>query len=358
MKKHVDASRRVTILAVFLFYFTPLTATELRELKLEKTNNFHASATLNNSLGVGTFVSGYGQVPSLISSLTVSPSFLLPKLGKLPQMNLAAIASLNWRWLDSFASSNFNMNNRLSYSDVTFILSSSKILNFPDAGIFLDAAADLMVPISKPSRTLNRLVGFKVNTVVYYRKSDFYISWIPSFSSWIHSNAAMTGPCRETGSGSALPPVINPQNIDFELDQYLQELVISRIEERNSDGTCLVAGRQTIGSLTNTMQVRWAPGRHSISLSFGWHINYLRSLSNNTAFKGEHASLQNFTQATLGQVSYAYRIPVDFDLVISGGIVSYQASYSKQGTFNFPFFDFVTPGKNQTQFFLALTAGI
>ena len=342
-------------IAIFALFCFSATATEI---KIAKKSSFSGSATLGNSLGIGTFVSGYGQVPSLTSSLTVTPAYALPKFSGFPALNLSASGSLNWWWLQSISTSAFNANNRISYSDISLTLSAPKIVNFSDIGLSLSANIGLTAPISKISRTLNRMSGFKVGGDFSYQKADFSVAWLPSFATWAYSNAAMTGPCREAGRGSVLPPVINPQNINFELDQYLQELVISRSEERNSDGTCLVVGRQTVGVLSNSVRAVWAPGRHNVSLSFAWYINYLRPLSNNPSLAGEHASLQNFTQATLGQLAYAYQIPVGFDLSISGGIMSYQASFSKQGNFNFPFFDFVTPGKNQTQFFLQLTAGI
>lgn len=355
MRKHIDVSRRLSIFAIFLFCFSPLTATEL---KLEEKSPLSGSATLGNSLGIGTFVAGHGQVPSLTSSLTVTPAYALPKVSGMPTLNLSAFASMNMWWLKSYSTSAFNASNRISYSDITLTLSAPKIVNFSDIGLSLSSNIGLTAPISKISRTLNRMAGFQVGGDVTYQKSAFSVSWFPAFSTWAYSGAAMTGPCREVGEGSVLPPVINPQDINFGLDQYLQELVISRSEERNSDGTCLVVGRQTIGMLSNAMRAAWAPGRHNVALSFAWYINYLRPLSSNPSLVGDHASLQNFTQATLGKLSYAYQIPVGFDLSVSGGIMSYQASFSKQGNFNFPFFDFVTPGKNQTQLFFQITAGI
>ena len=355
MKKHVDVFRRMTLFVFLVFSFSPLIATEL---ELEKKSSLSASATLSNSLGVGTFVSGYGQVPSLTSSLTIAPSFALPRFAGLSQMDLSASASLNWWWLNSMSTSSFNAHNRLSYSDISLSLSAPKIVNFDRLGISFSPNIGLTAPISKISMALNRVLGFQMGSNIAYQKSDFSVGWLPSFSTWVHSGAAMTAPCGEAGASSALPPVINPQNINFELDQYLQELVITRSEERNSNRSCLVKGRQTIGMLSNTVNAAWAPGRHNLSFSFGWYINYLRALSNKPDLRADHASTQNFTEATLGRIAYSYRIPVDFDLVVGGGVISYQASFSKQGNLNFPFFDFVTPGKNQTQFFLQLTAGI
>jgi len=45
-------------------------------------------------------------------------------------------------------------------------------------------------------------------------------------------------------------------------------------------------------------------------------------------------------------------------VVISAGVLSWQAAYDQSGRLAFPFFDFVTPGNNQTQVFLQATVGI
>jgi hypothetical protein len=315
-------------------------------------------ATLSNSVGIGSFIAGYGQVPSFSTSLTLMPHYDVPRFLGMPKMILSATGSLSWWWADSYFTSAFNQRNRLLYSDVSLNLNAPNALEFESIGLSISPSINISVPISKMSRTLNRVLGAGISGNVHWAKDQFSVSWMPAFSAWIYGGPSLTMPCGETGSAKPLPPVINPQNANFDLEQYMQTLVVSREEERNSDGTCNIAGRQTLGMLSNIASVSWSPGAHGVSLALGWYINFLRPLADRPDLKGIGATGQGFSEATMGRIAYSYTIPVDFNLVVSGGVLSYQAAYDKQGRLSFPFFDFVTPGRNQTQFFIQLTAGI
>lgn len=345
---------------VFIYLMTAiiLSFTSAPLLSFENKTNFNVGTTLSNSVGIGTFVAGYSQIPQLTSSLSLSPEYQLPPIANLPPMSLYADATLGWWWLNSYYTSQAEVNNRFTFSDVSFGLSAPKIVDLKNINLSLSPYVEAIFPLSKSSQSLNRYVGVSLGFSLGYKLDDFSFSYSPAFSTWAYGNSAITVPCSEAGLKNNLPPVVNPQNIDFDLDQYLQELTMGPTQAMNSDGICQVAGRQSVGVLSNSAKVAWSRDGHSISVKFGWYINFLRPLEKRPELRGEYASNQQFTEATLGKIAYSYKIPVDFDLSIGVGIVSYQAMFSKEGKLNFPFFDFVTPGKNQTEFYLNLTAGI
>ena len=345
-------------LVIFIVTVMILLFTSASVLGFENKTNFNVSSTLSNSMGIGTFVSGYSKIPQLTSSLSLSPEYQLPAIGQLPPMSLYADASLGLWWLDSYYTSQAEVNNRFTLTDLSLGLSAPKIVDFKNINLSLSPYIESIFPLSKSSQSLNRYVGVSLGFSLAYKISDVTFSYSPSFSTWAYGNAAITAPCREAGSKNNLPPVINPQNIDFDLDQYLQQLTMEPSQVVNSNGLCQVAGRQSVGVLVNSAKIKWAKKGHTVSVGFGWYINFLRPLADRPDLRGEYASNQQFTEATLGKIAYSYKIPVDFDLSIGVGVISYQAMFSKQGKINFPFFDFVTPGKNQTEFYLNLTAGI
>jgi hypothetical protein len=167
----------------------------------------------------------------------------------------------------------------------------------------------------------------------------------------------MTVPCREIKNASPLPSVVNPLDSNFALANYAQNIAFNR-GQTGSDDTCMVDGRHTIGTMGNMASLAWSPGNHELSVGLGWYVNFARPLEPRADLLGMNASSFGLSDSTMGRIAYSYIIPVDFSLVVSGGVQSFQSTYSKDHHFNFPFFDFVTPGKNQTQIFIQLTAGI
>lgn len=315
-------------------------------------------ATLSNSVGIGTFLTGYGNVPSFATSLTLMPHYDLPKFRSLPRMILSAAASINWWWLDSYYTSAFNQRNRFLYSDLSLNLTMPNALEIPSANLSFAPNISVNVPISQLSRSFNRILGLGVGANLNWSASHFSVAWMPSLSGWLYSSPNLTMACGESGGAKPMPPIINPQNSDYDLSQYMQTLVLSRSGEQNADGTCNIVGRQSLGTLSNLLAFGWSPGAHNISVALGWYLSFLRPLEDRPDLTGIAASGQGFSEATMGRIAYSYTIPVDFNLVISGGVLSYQAIFDKQARISFPFFDFVTPGRNQTQFFIQLAAGI
>lgn len=351
MKRNVDVLIRIIILTTTLFTFQFAIAADSKV-------PFGGTAYLSNAVGIGTFIPGYAHAPSFTTSLTLAPWYELPAFLDLNPWSIGSEFSLSAWWLDSYNTSAYDANNRVTYSDLSLYLDAAKLGDWKAINLSLSPYVEIIGPISKASRAMNRAVGLGVGTSLAYKVSDFTFSWAPSFNAWVYTSPEVTADCNQWGSKPGLPPVINPQNVNFDLDQYLQALTIVPNQNRGANGRCQVAGRQSIGVLTNTVKATWSKNGHSVQVRFGWYLNFLRGISDRPELRGLHASNQNFTEATLGKIAYTYKIPVDFDFRVSAGIVSYQGSYDKQGKLRFPFFDFVTPGKNQTELFLQFSAGI
>ena len=319
---------------------------------------FGLTSTLINSVGLGTFLSGYNHSPSATTTLVFLPRYDLPKWSSLPNLVLSGYFVLSSSWFPNYYTSVFTSNNRLLYSDVTLSLDAPRVVEFEKWGIQLSPGLNLSIPTSFLSRSLGRWVGLGVGANVRWSKKDFSIAGSTAFTGWIYGNSAMALPCSDIKEGRGFPPILNPDNPSFDLDQYLQGLMIYNDGSRGDDGRCITVGRQTLGQLMNTISLGWTPQPHSLNLSLVWYLSFLRNINDKPELTASYASHQNFTEATMGKITYAYTLPLSFDMSVGGGVMSSQASYDKQGRPTFPFFDFITPGKNQTQFFVQMTMGI
>lgn len=304
------------------------------------------STTLGNSVGIGTFVTGYSQTPSWSTSLILSPSYKIPEFWGLPRISLSASEMISTWWLDSYSTTANNAQNRVTFSDLSLGASMSKLLNFESTGFSLGANLGLQVPVSNFSRNINRILGFNIAAPVNWSKWGVSAGFTPSVSAWTYSDANISVPCYEMSS-----PMINPYDTGADIGQAIQGLsIIKNGDERLGDGRCLVVGRQNTWSVNNAFSLGWSNPHHAVNASLSWMINFLRPLANRPGV--------DFTEATMGRIAYSYTIPVETSWVLSAGVVSWQSSLDSAGRLTFPFFDFVTPGNNQTQIFVQATVGI
>lgn len=314
----------------------------------EETKNWALSTSLENSVGIGTLVAGYRQTPSWTTSLSFNPSY------QFHGFDLSANQTISVWWLNSYQTSASDVQDRVSLSDLSLHASRSKIFYFETSGFSFNAGLGLSVPVSSFSRNLNRILGFNLSLPVGWSKWGINAGFRPSVFVWTYSNSVISVPCYEMPSA-----MINPYNINSDIDQAIQGLSIVRNgDERLGDGQCLVSGRQNTWTLNNALSLGWSNPDHSVSASFGWSLNFLRPLEYRPDLKSENASPQNFNETTMGRIAYSYTIPIETSLVVSAGILSFQGSRDKSGNLTFPFFDFVTPGNNQTQIFLQATVEI
>jgi hypothetical protein len=322
----------------FVVASTPILAQMMISAPAASPRPYSVSVSLNNSLGIGTFVGGFQRVPSWTSSLSIAPSYRFEASKYSPNLTLSTNVGINSWWVPSYFTGIQQVNNRFLWNDLPLTLSAPNWVRFGDTGITISPNIALTGPFSKSSRALSRVLGVGTGANLAFSRSDFAVSWSPSFAAWIHSGPTIMVPRSDFSSAASTS-----------IDAYMQDMLFS-----DQYGV----GRQTIGMLSNSLSFGWSPGRHSVNASLGWYLNFLRAIEERPELAGHNASNQNFSEASSGRLSYAYTIPVDFNLVVSAGVNSFQSFFDKRGNVASPFFDFMTPGKNQTQLFLQLTAGI
>jgi len=279
-------------------------------------------AALSNSVGIGTFIPGYRQVPDYSTTLSLSPHYSLPQFWSMPQITMSAGMDIGIAWLDSSQTAVSDGVRSPRVSDVSLTFAMPKAVNIESWGLSFSPRVGAVFPASKTSQALNRVLGLSVGGTVKWAKSDFSISWSPGFTGFLHS-----GPAKTVNCNTAQPPMINPHDPDFSLDAYVSSIV--------NDGNCDVSGRQTIGTLKNVLNFSYAPSRHNLTVGLEWRVSFLRPLVDNPDLRSIYASNQSFTETVLGRIEYGYTFPVGFDFGIAGGIMSYQGSYTKDGNISF-----------------------
>lgn len=306
----------------------------------------HVSTALTNSVGIGTFVSGFQRMPSWGTSLSLSPSYSPPKLAGTIASSLSLGFSLSLEWFKSFAQGASNAQLRIQYSDISATYSIPKLLHWKDAGLYLSPSVGITGPISIFSRGAKRLLGYRGGMSAGWSKGEIAISYAAAYSGWAFSSANVSIPCGKN------IVVVNPSDFSASLEDAAMGLDVFRKEEHIGGGQCIVSGRQKVGSLTNSLTFAWSPGDHNVTIQMGWNIGFLRPLSDNPQWKSQFASSQSFTETSSGLISYTYNIPIDLAMSFTVGISSFQSALTKDGRIRFPFVDFMSAGNNHTQIFL------
>ncbi len=334
--------------------FTPLVWSEEN-----KTNWYSAEFSVGNSVGIGTFFSGYARSPQWTTSFSIGSAIDLPLPESWPKVSLDGEVSANVWWLNSLETSSFDSANRIQFADLAFNLSVPKLFEIPDAGITFSASLPVIAPISKSSRAFSRVLSLGASIGAAYKHKFFAVSFRPEARAWIHSGQTKTVPCYDLqGDRDFEATILNPQNVDFEVDQYMMALSLYREDDGSDGSSCVVSGRQSMGTLKLPLSAGLTFESHKIALGLSFYWNFLRALEYRPELSSPNSSSHAFTEAVAGKVAYTYVLPTTFDLAVTTGVISYQSLFSKTGTLLFPFFDFVTPLKNQTHIFLEMTASL
>lgn len=342
--------------AIVVMSFTALTT--FSEAQSETPFWLTGDFSIDNSVGIGTFVSGYAQTPQWATSFTLSPRAQLPLPALWPKIFVSADISANVWWLNSIQTSAFDANHRIQFPDLVLTLSSPTIFEIEKIGISFSALLPVIIPVSRSSRVLNRIFALGFGSGIKWKKSQFSVRFVPSALAWIHGGESKTIDCFDSDTRVPSLGVANPDNPDFAIDQYMLSLAVFRDEESSDGETCAIVGRQNLWTIKNTLDAAWSNPSHHVSVGLTYYWNFLRPLEDRPELAGMFSSSQSFTQAVLGKVAYTYTLPLDFEMAVSTGVLSYQSVFSKMGTPLFPFFDFATPAKNQTQVFVELVASI
>lgn len=128
------------------------------------------STSMGNSVGIGTFVTGYSQTPSWSTSLILNPTYKIPEFWGLPRISLSAYQLVSVWWLDSYVTTPTNAQNRVVFSDLMMSAIMNKILNFETSAFSIGAGPGLWAPVSSFSRNMNRILGFTFSVPVAWNK--------------------------------------------------------------------------------------------------------------------------------------------------------------------------------------------
>jgi len=345
-------------LKIILLVFLGVMPQAICEEQQQKQSWYSADFSIANSVGLGTFFVGPAASPQWTTSFTVAPSVNLPLPSSWPHILVNAELAANVWWLNSLETSAFDTANRIQFEDLAFGFSAPKVYEFPDLGISFSAGVPFIIPISTSSRAFSRVLSLGILTGVSFKKHQFSVSFTPQAKAWIHSGQSKTIACNDLQGERAFDlGLLNPQNVDFEVDQYMMALSFYRDESANGS-TCMIAGRQNTWTLKLPLSAAYSLESHKFAIGLSYYWNFLRPLEYRPELSSPNSSSQSFTQTVLGRAAYTYVLPTSFDMALSTGVISYQSVFAKTGSLLFPFFDFVTPVKNQTHVFLEMTASI
>ncbi|OGQ13333.1 MAG: hypothetical protein A2138_08775 [Deltaproteobacteria bacterium RBG_16_71_12] len=294
--------------------------------------------------------------PNWSTSLSLKPSASIPKLADwMPRMNLGGSMSFSvGNWLPAYANSGA-YDRQIKMSDFGLSLGFGQLFKEEVTGIGVSAGLSSSIPLSLTSRFQNKITSLGGNLSFGWDGPEWDWGQVSAgYSTGLRGNFysqdASTIPCE---AGVSLAGVVeNPlENGDLPL-QYSREVEIAE------NGECMLRGRQGLASLNNGISASWSLGDHSVSTDMGWNLGFMRPLSNRPELSSPFATGQNFSESWSGNLSYAYKVPVDFTMNVSAGVGSEQSVFDPQGNLRFPFFDFFHPANGFSSAFVNVSVGI
>lgn len=314
--------------------------------------------TLDNTIGNGILAPGYQRQPQFGTAVNVRPSFRIPRHEALPMMivNGSFDFYVN-NWLAASTNSNtFDRQVQIGDASAALILPGLYTEQFTTISLSLIVSA--RAPMSVYSRQSNLITNFGAAVQLSWNSPDtpigsFYVQYVPSVRGNIYSQVGSTTPC---STPSFIPPVNNNPGNGGELPVYF-----GREEQILPNGECILPGRQTMATLSNSVNTGWSTsdGAHNVNVNVAWTHAFLRGLSNKPGLSSPFASEQNFREVSGGSLSYTYTVPVDVRLFLSAGIgTQYLTAHNGQGGLRFPIYDFATPANNFSSAFFDVTVGI
>lgn len=313
---------------------------------------------LDNTIGMGTFVPGITQQPNWGTAVTLRPNFSIPKVDFLPRMVLSgSIDFFINNWLPAFNNGEA-LERQLRVSDPGLSLIFPGLIQEKVTGIGVTGILNTRMPLSVQSRFNNSLGSVAAAMQASWSSPEtpvgvFTVQYTPSVRFNNYSKPFATFPCNDPALFALDTRPSNPSTGIEDLPAY-----VGRQEEILPDGTCRLAGRQSVASLSNSATLDWSFGDHSIYVSAAWANVFLRPLESNPDLASSFASGQNFTESNSGSIGYNYSVPSDLRMQLNVGLSSSQPAYDAQGRLRFPFFDFVTPANNFTSLFFDVTLAL
>ena len=293
----------------------------------------HASASLTQSVGSGTFVTSPWN-PTVSSSLTLAPSARLTDSWKL---GMRQSFGLEWTQSDGTAYAN-----QIELSDLTLTTGYSAI-KLDDLGVNLSFGGALDLPLSMYSRQIGRLAALKASSTAAWSHDPSGISaslnlgagyglLVPSLGQRVANNPARP---YEDRLGDSITPVACNLRDPLEVQSY----------------GCLDGGIPSIANWAATLSGGYSTLEDK--LSFGAELSYGQGIS---AFVGpddsrtaENANPGLGVRQRLSTSLSASWTPVSW-FVLSGGLQSSGPFLSSDGKgIRVPYSEWIVPTGNPSQ---------
>ena len=321
----------------------------------------HIQATVDNSVSNGVLAPGYQMQPSWSSSFNLRPTASLPKLDGLPKMNLSMSIDFSVaNWLPAYTNGGV-FDRQVRVGDPSLALILPGIFKEEFTGVGMSLVFSGRAPLSITSRQQNLITNLGGSAQFMWGSPEtpvgtFFVQYTPSARASFYSQPGPTMPCDVPVPYELPRPAGDPINGLDELP-----LILPRTEQLLPNGECVLSGRQSLGSISNSVATGWSTtdGAHNISLSLGWALRFLRPLQNSPDLASPFSSGQNFSESSSGSLSYTYTVPVDFPFYIGVGVGSDQPVFTADNkAVRFPFWDFFTPANGFSSAFFDVTVGI
>ena len=319
------------------------------------------TAVLDNFVGNGLLAPGYQRQPNFGTSLTLRPSAALPKLDWAPRMIAAMSVDFSVaNWLPAATNFASVYDRQVRVSDPALALILPAVFTEEFTKISVSPVLSVRLPLSITSRQQNLIVNAGGSAQMMWMSPEtpvggFFVQYTPGARVSAFSEVGPTMPCDAPAQYGLPLPSGDPVN---GLDDL--PLVMARTTEVLPNGECIISGRQTVASISNSVAGGWNTndGTHNVTLSLGVAHGLLRSLATNDALHSPFSSGQNFIETSSGSLSYTYTVPVDFQMFLTAGLASQQPAFTAAGDLRFPLYDFFTPANNFSAAFFDVTVGI
>lgn len=338
----------------------------------------HADVSIDNSVGEGVFgtygtgtdvlINGgssslhFGPPPLEMvwgTSLRVGGSASLAKTDFTPKLGLSVGESFAiGNWLPAYGNGTV-YEREIILSDFSLGLSAPAVFTEEFTGIKLSPGIGVRLPLSMHSRHQELVAGFSARVGAGWSSPEtsfgtFGVNYTPS----VGYNQFVNPYTTESGVGSQASGNQTPADPLAGLGA-IPVAYCRSAEAISATGECALGGRQGLASLSNSLGASWNLGNHSVALSFGYSMGFLRLLPNEPILDSVFSSKQNFNDSTFGSISYSYEVPVEFAHVSLGaGLSSGQSAFDRENNFNFPFWNFWYPNSNASSAFFDVSVGI
>ena len=279
---------------------------------------------LSQNVSAGTFIKRYSQDPYVATELFVYPYYQYgPFLGD-RAIKVQAELSTIFAWMSENNPFPGQFTKKFGLRDAKIRAEFKNAIYSSSLGLSFSPGLKAELPMSKSSRTSNRVLGLGGFFTAAWTNWGFFVSYKPVLVGYIHSVPYKSADCAQASA---------PHDV-------------------LSDGSCKLAERQSMALLKNTVSIGYAHEAHTIKLALRVYHAFLRAKGQNEPVKKGPES--GILEQTLGIVEYAYQLPVAIPTTLMLGVSGEQSYYDARHHFRIPFFDFTEPGKNVTEAYLAV----